>query len=167
MYALFVAGAYLVLAGCSSATPSAPALLPRGPQRDDRIGAASFGEVFKASGIVVKTQSCIAGQSGVATFSARGKASGPYRGTFVASGQFSFSRAGGQTLWTFAETFKIRGSRSADGTITGNGTHVTATCKTFGPVNGLNDLTYHLGPASGAATTNRLNNGGSLLQRLH
>ncbi len=153
-------------AGCSGGTPSAPALSSASPQRDDRVGA-SFGEVFKAARIVVKKQSCIPGQSGEATFRAKGTASGPVNGKFVASGQWSFYSASGQSLWTFAETFKITGRRPADGTITGNGTHIIATCKTFGPVSSLKELRYHLGMASGAATTDRLKNGGKFIQKLH
>jgi hypothetical protein len=164
--ALFVACAVLLFAGCSTGTPSAPALFPGGPQ-GDRVGAPSLGEVFKAGRIVVKKQSCIAGQSGEATFSAKGNASGPYEGDFVASGQWNFYRVGGQSLWTFAETFKITGRRRADGTVTGNGTNRIATCKTFGPVSTLKELKYHLGTASGAATTNLMKNGVKLIQHLH
>ncbi len=166
IYMLF-ACAVLAFAGCSGGTPSAPALSSASSQGDDHVGALSFGEVFKARRIVVKKQSCIASQSGEATFSAKGTASGPFRGKFVASGQWNFYSVGGQTQWTFAETFKITGQRPADGTVTGNGSHIIATCKTFGPVSSLKELQYHLGMASGAATTNLMKNGGKFIQRLH
>jgi hypothetical protein len=107
------------------------------------------------------------GQSGGATFTAKGTASGPYKGKLTLSGQWSFFKVSGQSLWTFAETFKITGAHPADGTVTGNGTDNTAACKTFGPVSSLTVLQYHLGSASGAATTNLLKKGGNLLQRLH
>ncbi len=163
----FFASAILALADCSGGTPSAPALSSTSPQGNDYVRALSFGEVFNAARIVVKKQSCMGRRSGEATFSAKGKASGPITGKLVASGQWSFYRVAGQTLWTFAETFKITGRRPADGTVTGNGTKIIATCKTFGPVNSLKDLQYHLGTASGAATTNLMKNGGTLIQRLH
>jgi hypothetical protein len=165
--ALFVACAVLFFAGCSTVTPSAPAFVAAGPQGNSRVAAAPLGEVFTAGRIVVKKRSCIAGQSGEATFSAKGHAGGPYAGDFVASGQWNFYRIGSQSLWTFAETFKIAGRRRADGTVTGNGADIIATCKTFGPVSSLKDLKYHLGTASGAATTNLMKNGGKLVQRLH
>jgi hypothetical protein len=163
----FVVYALFALAGCGGGTPSATALSPAGLQGDGGVSAATFGEVFKSKSIVVKQQSCISGQSGVATFKVKGNAGGPFRGTFTASGQWSFAIVGGQSIWTFAETFKIAGGHPADGTITGNGMGTTAKCKTFGPVSALTDLQYKLGMASGAATTNLMKNRGSLLQRLH
>jgi hypothetical protein len=164
---LFVACAALLITGCSTGAPSATAPVPGGPQGNNLVAAAPLGEVFTAGRIIVKKRSCIAGQSGEATFSAKGKASGPYGGDFVASGQWNFYRIGGQSLWTFAETFKITGRSRADGTVTGNGTDNIAACKTFGPVSSLKDLKYHLATASGAATTNLMKNGGKLIQRLH
>ena len=166
IYKLF-ASAVLALAGCSGATQSSPALSSTSPQGNDHVRALSFGEVFNAARIAVKKQSCMGRRSGEATFSAKGKANGPITGKFVASGQWSFYRVAGQTLWTFSETFKLTGRRPADGTVTGNGTKIIATCKTFGPVSSLKDLHYHLGTASGPATTNLMKNGGAFIQRLH
>ncbi len=166
IYTLF-ACALLALAGCSVGAPSAPALSSTSRQGDDHVGALSFGEVFKAARIVVKKQSCMGRRSGEATFSAKGNASGPITGKFLASGQWSFYRVGGQSLWTFAETFKLTGRHPADGTVTGNGTKIIATCKTFGPVNNLKELHYHLGTASGAATVNLMKNRGTFAQTLH
>jgi hypothetical protein len=166
IYALVAAYTVFALAGCSGGTPSAPPLSSVAPQGGAHADAFLIAEVLKARRIVVKVQSCISG-SGGATFTVKGKAKGPFRGKFVAKGQWGFYSIGGQTLWTFAETFRIKGAHRADGTITGSGTDSIAKCKTFGPVSNLKDLQYHLGTKSGAATTNLLKNGGKLLQRLH
>ncbi|MEO7202232.1 MAG: hypothetical protein ABIZ82_06530 [Candidatus Tumulicola sp.] len=115
--------------------------------------------------MTVQKQSCISG-TGTATFHAKGTAKGPNPGTITAKGEWNFFIVGGQTTWTFAETFKISGKHPADGTITGNGNGKTATCTTVGPVTKSDVLEYHLGTASGSATTNRLKNGGSMLERL-
>ncbi len=167
IYTLFAACTVLACAGCFGATPSAPALSSAGSAGNDGIAALSIVEALKARRIAVKTQSCLSGQSGSATFGAKGKAKGKFRGKFVAKGQWSFSNVGGSTLWTFAETFKIKGAHPADGTVTGSGTDGVATCKTFGPVKNLKDLQYHLGTASGAATTILMKNGAKLLEQLH
>jgi hypothetical protein len=167
LYSLLLVSPAFAFAGCSGGTPSNPGPFSSTQQAENSLPAASFGEVLKASGIAVKKGVCIPGQSGNATFTAKGTASGPYKGTFTVSGQWSFVKISGQSLWTFAETFKITGAHPADGTVTGNGTDNTAACKTFGPVSSLTVLQYHLGSASGAATTNLLKKGGNLLQRLH
>ncbi|MGA8099739.1 MAG: hypothetical protein WB810_13880 [Candidatus Cybelea sp.] len=165
IYGLFVVGALVALVGCSGGTPSAPTFPPGGRQVSSRIDMAAIAETLKARRVVVKQQFCASG-AGEATFSAKGPARGHVRGKFVASGVWNFYSGGGQTLWTFSETFKITGRHPADGTITGNGTDAAATCKTFGTVSGK-DLTYHLGTLSGAATTNLMKNGSRLLERLH
>jgi hypothetical protein len=167
IYSFPIVGAALAFGGCAGGTPFAPSALPIAARAENSVHAASFGELFKASGIVVKKGTCIQGQSGNATFKANGTASGPHKGKFAATGQWSFFKVSGQNLWTFAETFKITGAHPADGTVTGNGMGNTATCTTFGPVSSLGALQYHLGMASGAATTNLMKNGSNLLQRLH
>jgi hypothetical protein len=160
----FVACALLAFTGCSGGASSVPALHSAGPQ-SDHVVALSSRETLDAPRTVVKVQSCISGQSGVATFSAKGNAKGRFPGKFTASGTWSFNVISGHTLWTFGETFKITGGHAADGTITGSGTSGIAKCKTFGP--GQKGLQYHLDTLSGAATTNLLKNGGKFLEEMH
>jgi hypothetical protein len=166
-YSSFVVSAALAFGGCSGGMPVAPGAFSSVARPENPLRAASFGEVLKSSKVVVKKGSCIQGQSGNASFSANGTASGPYKGTFTVGGQWSFFKSSGQTHWTFAESFKIKGAHPIVGTVTGNGTGNPSACKTFGPVSGLKELQYHLGTAKGAATTNLIMNGGNLLQRLH
>jgi hypothetical protein len=167
IYSFFVVSGALAFGGCAGGSPFAPGALSNASRAENSVRAAALGELLKASRIAVKTGSCIQGQSGNATFTANGTASGPHNGKLAAKGQWSFFKVSGQNLWTFAETFKITGAHPADGTVTGDGKGNTATCKTFGPVSSLSVLHYHLGSASGAATTNLMKNGGNLLQRLH
>ncbi len=154
----------LIVAGCSNEAPSPPAVPVANLVRGGAV-AASFGEVFSSKRVTVKKQSCISG-TGTSTFAAKGTAKGPSPGTFSAKGEWNFFVAGGQTTWTFSETFKIDGKQPADGTITGVGSGNTATCTTFGPVTKSGVLQYHLGAASGSATTSRLKNGNSMVQHL-
>jgi hypothetical protein len=162
-----IVSAALALGGCSGGTPVVPGAFSSGPRTENSLQAAAFGEVLKSSKVVVKKGSCIQDQSGNASFSANGTASGPYKGKFTVGGSWSFFKSSGKTFWTFAESFKIKGAHPITGTVTGNGTGKPAACATFGPVSGLTELQYHLGMAKGAATTNLIKNGGNLLQRLH
>jgi len=165
IHELVMVGALAALAGCSSAMPSAPPISPTSVQMRDYTDARKkVVETLKASRITAKVQLCASG-SGETTFTFKGKGKGHVRGKVVAKGEWSFSSIGGQTLWTFSETFKIKGK--ADGTITGSGTDNIATCKTFGPVTNNKDLAYHLGKLSGFATTNVMKNGARLLQQMH
>ena len=166
-HAFCLAAALLALAGCSSAAPSAVPFPAAGTQIND-TGAPrkKVFETLKAGRVVVKVQSCVSG-TGVATFAAKGKATGHVRGKFSVSGTWNFFNAGGQSYWTFSESFTIKGKHPKVGTVTGSGTDAIATCKTFGPVNGVKDLTYELGTKSGAATTSLIKNGAAFLQRLH
>ncbi len=154
----------LIVAGCSNEAPSASEH-PVANLVSAGAVAASFGEVLSSKRASVKKQSCISG-TGTSTFTAKGTAKGPNPGTFSAKGEWNFFVAGGQTTWTFSETFKIDGKQPADGTITGVGSGKIATCTTFGPVTKSSVLQYHLGSASGSATTTRLKNGNGMLQRL-
>jgi len=164
-YELVIVGALVALAGCSSATPSAPPISPTAVKmRDNNDAGKKVVETLKASRIAAKVQLCASG-SGDTTFTFKGKATGHVSGNVTAKGEWSFSSIGGQTLWTYSETFKI--GDKADGTITGSGTDSVATCKTFGPVTNNKDLAYHLGTLSGSATTNLMKNGGKLLQQMH
>ena len=166
IYELFIAGALVALAGCSSGSPATPASSSTSTQSSESIDAKAVVETLKSGHVTVKVQSCISG-TGAATFSAKGKAKGHVRGKFVVSGEWNFYSGAGQSFWTFAETFKIKGRHPITGTITGTGTDSVAKCKTFGPVSGGSELTYHLGQLSGAATTKLIKNGGTLLEQMH
>lgn len=155
----------LACAGCSSEASSpvpglgVPAASPQ---------AKAPRETLKSTRISVKVQSCVSGESGVATFSAKGTAKGAFPGKFSATGQWSFTSISGANLWTFAEEFKVTGAHGADGTITGGAmSHGPVTCKTFGPAHTNAGLQYHLGTLSGGVTTNLLKNAGSLLEEMH
>lgn len=163
----FAACALLAFAGCSSGAAPAPTLPSAGVQGTHYALALASTETLKARRMVVKVQSCVSGISGEATFTAKGKAKGKFRGKFSASGGWNFDIISGQTLWTFAETFKISGRHPADGTITGSGESGIATCSKFGPVTGSGDLQYHLETFSGDATTNLMKNGAKFLEQLH
>ena len=164
-HSLLIATAIAALAGCSNAAPSVPKLLPGAVSNDSADAHQKVVETLKARRIVVKVQSCVSG-TGEATFTAKGKAKGRVRGKFTASGVWNFFSSGSQTVWTFSESFKIKGKHPTTGTVTGNGTDAIATCKTFGPVNNKTDLTFHLGNATGAATTTLLKNGATLVQQM-
>lgn len=122
-------------------------------------------EILKARTVSVKVQECASG-AGEATFTAKGKAKGRYRGKFTLSGAWNFVNVSGVSFWTFAETFKIKGKHPITGSSEGSNSDAIATCKTFGPVNNDKDLMYELGVKSGAATTTLIKNGAGLLQRL-
>lgn len=161
-----LASTVAALAGCSGEKSLAPAV-PGGTQTQvsDHGGPLAVFETLKSARVVVKVQSCGSG-AGTATFSAKGRAKGHVRGKFSVSGTWNFYSIGTQALWTFSESFKIKGKHPTVGTITGSGTSTLATCKTFGPASG-SDLTYHLGSKSGNATTKELKNGASFLQQMH
>ena len=162
--AKFVVCGVLALAGCSGTAQNAPAIVPGGAPSAQ--SPAATGETLKFTKIAVKTGTCLAG-SGNASFTARGTAHGPHSGTLTASGAWSFYNLPGQKLWTFSETFKITGAGAADGTITGNGSTHLPKCTAFGPISSLHELTFHMGTATGSATTTLVKNGANVVELLH
>jgi hypothetical protein len=164
---LTVAFSICALAACSGGSP-VPVTSGAGTQSVDVVHPSAVTEVFKAGKIAVKKRTCVGHSSGTATFSAKGHASGRYSGSFKLSGQWSFTKLGSVSIFTFAESFEITGAHRINGTITTKGSpHLKATCKTFGPVTNPKDLVYHLGTATGPATMNQLKNGSSLKQQMH
>ena len=167
-YGLCLAGVLAGFVGCSSPTP--PVFAPFGAHT---TGAQMNGETdakkkkpfetLKAKNTAVKTLSCVSG-SGSATFTAKGKAKGRYRGKFSVSGGWNFVNVSGVSFWTFAETFLIKGKHPITGTMEGTGSETFATCKTFGPVNNSKDLTFHLGTKTGSPTLKIIKDGAPLLQ---
>ncbi len=168
MYAAWIVGTLIASAGCSSATPSAPAVFPAHSQAADGSDAKKKPyEILKAAHVNVTVEECNpSGLAGVASFTANGTAKGHVHGKFKVAGGWNFAIISGKTMWNFAESFEIKGKHPKVGGVTGSGTSAIATCKKFGPVSGGSDLTYHLGKKSGDATTNLLEDGGTLLQQL-
>ena len=157
----------LAITACSGGaqvSPAAPA---------DALGAArilapnAFGEVLSAHKVTVKKQLCIKGST-VVTFSANGTAKGPYPGTFKSTGTWNYTKIPGNNIWTFSQKYVITsGSGSeVDGTITGNGSKIKATCKEFGPATGSAKMRFTLLQNTGSATTSAIHNG-SLLEHLN
>lgn len=78
-------------------------------------------------------------------FHATGEASGPFRGTFTARGDWNATR---NSPWKFWETFSITSNTTVvTGTISGQGAHpqMKGGCLTFGP----HIMTYSSGSQSG------------------
>jgi len=166
-YGLCLASVLAGLVGCSSTTP--PVFAPFGAQT---TGAQMNGdtdakkkpfETLTTKKTAVKTLSCVSG-SGSAQFTAKGKAKGRYRGKFSVSGGWNFVNVSGVSFWTFAETFLIKGKHPITGTMEGTGSEAFATCKTFGPVKGSVDLTFHLGTKTGSPTLKVIKDGAPLFQ---
>lgn len=167
LFGLSVGIALAALVGCSTPMRPVPSVSSTSMQRDGERDAHKKKpfEILKARSVAVTVVSCVSG-SGEATFTAKGKAKGHYRGKFPLSGAWNFVNASGQSFWTFAETFKISGHHPITGSIEGTGSDAIATCKTFGPVKGGKDLTYELGTKKGAPTISLIKNGAALLQQL-
>lgn len=127
--------------------PPNPSLLD--PLALDRAVAAN--EVLSANGKQVRVVAYEDSQRGGvvdgATFSAAGKASGVYRGTFAASGNWTYTDANRD--WSFNETFTITTAhRKIDGTVQGGRYCVTLQCGFEMP----KVLAYSINGAAGKAT---------------
>lgn len=151
----------LAIAACAGGTQIAPTTPANVSGAEHVIAPDALGEVLSAKKNKVKTGSCgSGGSSAVVTFVASGIAKGPYNGTFTAKGTWSFTKLPGNDMWLFSEQFEIKtGGAPVDGTITGNGQKIKATCKTFGPATGKANLQYRLGQNSGTAVTNAIRSG--------
>lgn len=128
-----------MLAGCGGSTqlPNPTAQTPVGNAitskrvaspsfaTPERMGADSSGtEVLTGKAKLIKPCRTIRGKHGKnqgssTSFSAHGNATGPYPGTFTASGSWTISfNSVHQPFWTFAETFTITtGSSMISGTM--------------------------------------------------
>jgi hypothetical protein len=147
---LGVLGAITLLAGCGggsmgsssggfNAIPphvSAPnPVVPPSPSRLAPLAldrAVAANEVLSADGKRVRVLAYNNDQRGAvvlgASFSASGKASGAYRGTFTASGSWSYTYANYET-WSFNENFAIASARGKiAGTVRGGGYCITLRC---------------------------------------
>jgi hypothetical protein len=153
--AVFFVSAFLV--GCASGgyqvAPSGSTLQNAVPVglNTNAVSAKPFtsplgGEVFTASNVAVR-EKC-RGLHLTTRFRARGATSGPYPGTFVASGSWRFGANGfpPKPYWGFSEFFTITsGTRTITGSVGGNGSGIPSfiACKTFGPVAKRGTLLYH------------------------
>jgi hypothetical protein len=151
----------LAITACSGGTQVPPVAPADGPSAEREVAPNALGEVLSARKVVVKTRLCGAkGSSAVVTFTARGAAKGPYKGTFTATGSWNFTRIPGNDIWTFSEKYVIKtGAGLVDGTITGSGQKIKSTCKAFGPATGKANLKFTLGQKSGSATTSIIRSG--------
>ena len=151
----------LAITACSGGTQVGPTTPASISGADHAMAPNALGEELIARKNKVKTESCgSGGSSAVVTFVANGVAKGPYKGTFTAKGEWNFTKLPGNLIWTFSETYEIKtGGNPVDGTITGNGQKIKATCKAFGPATGKANLQYRLGQNSGTATTNAIHSG--------
>ena len=149
-YALSVCAATAMLAGCgeSTAFPSPNAQTPAGIAiTSKRVASPSFATPERVSdkevlsGNAKVTCHYYPSQFGFGDhFHAHGKATGPYPGTFIASGTWSFVilNLGGHQLpqWAFDETFTITsGASKVSGTMsdTDNSQLEKFSCTSLGP----------------------------------
>jgi hypothetical protein len=151
----------LAIAGCSGGTQIAPAAPANISGAARELAPRGLGEVLSANKVTVKNQLCLSkGSSVVTTFKASGTAKGPYAGTFTSKGTWNITKLPGNDLWTFSQTYVIKTSKGeVDGTITGNGKTIKATCKTFGPATRKAGLTFKLVQNTGSATTSVIRSG--------
>lgn len=113
IYELVMVGALAALAGCSSATLSAPPISPTSVQMRDYIDARKkVVETLKASRITAKVQLCASG-SGETTFTFKGKGKGHVRGKVVAKGEWSFSSIGDKRCGPFRRPLRSKARRTA------------------------------------------------------
>ena len=173
-HALSFCAAAAILTGCGGSTqfPNPTAQTPVGnaiPQErvespsfatPERIGAnSSANEVLTGEAKLIKPCHTIRGPHGgkhgsITSFSAHGNATGPYPGTFTASGSWTVScNRVLQCSWTFNETFTITsGSSTISGTAGTLGFYGAPGCAV------VNNLTvpYTSGSVSGNALINTI-----------
>jgi hypothetical protein len=146
--------AALAFVACSNGAPFGPTPTGSGANRAGRASGAVLsiapdaglsGETFTARDVTIKHRTCRGGVfARVDTvFRAQGTASGPYPGTFVATGRWTWGRRiGFPPLWGFRESFSITSrTRTSSGHIHGNGailSRTIITCSSIGPLTGAN-----------------------------
>ena len=146
-YALAMGAALALLAGCGGSQPpiGAPGALSeraaRATQPDP--GASSAIEFLYTSHVKETCQGTNYGCN--CLFHTRGKASGPFPGSFIARGSWNATR---NRPWQFSESFSIKShGKVISGTISGQGTdpQIKGGCVTFGP----HIMTYSVGNHNG------------------
>ncbi len=179
----FAAFAVLALVGCAGGKQLAPPSIPNNPlgrSADRAASAAPFagaipsslsGEVLTATNVVVtRARHCLTPYRVNATFTASGTATGPYPGTFSASG--TWDRCFDDfVVWGFKESFTItsasvtiQGMASTSGSF-GPPTPVIR-CFRFGPAGQKFHMTYSSPLGSGAMSTSRIQDSQTFIQKL-
>ncbi len=152
-YVLSVCAAAAILAACGGATqlPNPTAQTPLGNAHTakqvaspsfstpERVGPNSSGtEVLTGKAKIIKPCHAIRGKHGKiqgwsTSFSAHGNATGPYPGTFTASGSWSnYPTFPPQSQWLFSEGFTITSSLSTiSGSSNAIGFHDPPSCTVF------------------------------------
>lgn len=164
-----IAGFAALVTGCSgsslSLTPATnmqrrPAVGKTTPQRAGFLN----GEIFNAANVVIKPAVC-RGSRDRATFSAKGSATGPYPGTFTATGSWELNyREYSGAAWSFHEGFAISSkSGLKKGNINGHGwdSKPWISCHHFGGPAGLRYYQVFANgkhSRSGLLSTNRIAN---------
>jgi hypothetical protein len=142
-YALSVCAAAAMLAGCGGGSTS-PSYQPPGMSQSSlaqsasssqRVGPNSSGTEVLSGTAKVRSGRCRKSSGSYTHFSAHGKATGPYPGTFIASGRWEESCLSRFCGWSFNEKFTIKsGVSKVLGTIKGTGGEGWfPTCTSFGP----------------------------------
>jgi hypothetical protein len=178
--ASFAALAVLALVACAGGSQLAPPSTPNRPLGRSADRAAPLaralplslsGEVLTATNVVVKrARHCLTPYRINATFTASGTATGPYPGTFSASG--SWDRFFDDfVVWGFKESFTItsasvtiQGMASTSGSF-GPPTPVIR-CFRFGPAGQKFHMTYSSPLGSGAMSTSRIQDSQTFIQKL-
>jgi hypothetical protein len=168
-HALNIGMAAAILAACGggASTPASPLGNVGAPPLEKSNDSKLIGEVFTALGkdVYIYPQACSGKLS--AKFTASGNATGPYPGTFTASGHWGQFVIYHSLVWAFSENFTITsGSNTISGAFvrTGGG-NGNFTCNEFGAVHGLRYTTSGYG--SGHARTSIVEAGHRLTQRFH
>jgi hypothetical protein len=179
-FATFAVFALVGCAGGSQLAPSSSPNLPLGRSVDRAASGAPFaralpaslsGEVLTATNVAVtRARRCHAPYRVNATFTASGTATGPYPGTFSASG--SWDRFFDDFVtWGFQESFTITsGSNTIQGTAATSGSFGPPTpvlrCFRFGPAGQKFDVRYSSPTGSGAMSTARIQDSQTFVQKL-
>lgn len=179
----FAVFAVLALVGCAGGTQLAPASIPNSPlgRSADRaasstpfakaLPASLSGEVLTATNVeVTPARRCHTPYRINATFAASGTATGPYPGTFPASGTW-YRIFDDYTMWGFQESFTITsGSTNIQGTASTGGSFGPPTpvirCFRFGPAGQKVHLIYSSPSGSGAMSTSRIQDNQTFIQKL-
>ena len=179
------------LGGCSGAarpgdvTPATIGLPEAGFRSVSARTAASVpgplnGETFTGTVTVQRGPSCHYEANADAFFTASGTATGPYPGTFTASGHWwSVNDSGSFFIWAFEESFTIASLGGSIGGFVNVGAQYSGgpgpripllRCTIFGPAGRKSDMTYSTVPpalsssASGALRVDRIRNGREFIE---
>lgn len=157
-YALSVCAVAAMLTGCSGPgrlpNPMAEALPGNAGvplSSSGSVGLAGTAKLGRCKEHYIHHGNVIVGEAYRTNFHAHGEATGPYNGTFVASGHWEYKYEFPLALWDLVENFTITsGTSTLSGTVRGGGgTGPFPTCTSFGPI--TYGLQYTTNYASGNA----------------